>query len=903
MAGPIASLFVALGLDAREFTVGIDKATSSVKGFTSNTKLAMTAIGGVATLGFAALTKGALESEAAQGKFQAATGASAEEAKAFVKDMDSLAGSTGAAGKSFEEIASAGTAVAQQFGLTGKAGAALTDDFLEFAKVTGQDATGAVNDFDAALDAFGEPAERAAGLMDQLVASNQKYGTDAGPAAVDALAQMAPVLQGMNLGLDEGVGLLNLMESAGINAADGTKILKTALDKLPDGSDFNDLIAQLGAIEDPVKRAAAASEILGPALGPKLANAIKPGMTSLDEFGISADEAADASDKAADAMLTTGDKIKGFFDKLSAGLRDVSTDFGPVLTGFATIASTIVTIAPALIEALGPGIKKAGGVLGKLFGESLSDNIVVTAVGAAGTIIGNLTADLVKAVTTSWDKVAAFLTTGATGAAIARVGAISSAIYAAAAGAVEALAGALTRAWLAIPGSASVMAAARAAGNSVGLAFQVGFIVAIPAIALALLNELNKKIGVTAWWSGIFGGAPEAAEPAASAAGVEIGATVGDGIIEGLPKPGDPDFIGPIESLVQSGEQPAETGGQSVGRNFVSGFGRGIDGGLAAMPRVDFGEIRAFATALSDAYKLGTGVVSKLTQGLWDNRSTLFQTAADLKDVLKNGLTPEETVTEALGKKWIRLVRRGMESERIGAKEKAQQLAADIINTIEDASGGTPNSKSLHRIGQLWDELLESGLTEQQALQLLKGAGVDVNSAFVQGLLSPKAENKRENAGGDMADDVRSGINSRNWNGWGWNTAGAWITGFKNKFEAFSWANLINSTIGPKYSGQSPPKEGPLHYIDKWGFNVGAAWIEGFGKALGMGVGTVAGPSMSMPTAALPGLALAAAASGNPTVINIYGLFGGPSGLDDLQRALDGRNRQTVRGANRTAAR
>jgi hypothetical protein len=90
---------------------------AKVKGSFGDLAKTALSLGGAA--GFGAITAGALQAEAAQGKFMAATGASREEAKQFVSGMDSLAGSAGAVGMSFDDIAAAGTMVEQQFGITG----------------------------------------------------------------------------------------------------------------------------------------------------------------------------------------------------------------------------------------------------------------------------------------------------------------------------------------------------------------------------------------------------------------------------------------------------------------------------------------------------------------------------------------------------------------------------------------------------------------------------------------------------------------------------------------------------------------------------------------------------------------------------------------------------------------
>jgi hypothetical protein len=108
-----AQLLVNLVVKSNASSVlGKDKTTLGDLGKT------LLSVGGAA--GFGALTAGALSAEAAQGKFMAATGESRAEAEKFVTGMDSLAGSAGSVGMKFEDIASAGTMVAQQFGTTGQ---------------------------------------------------------------------------------------------------------------------------------------------------------------------------------------------------------------------------------------------------------------------------------------------------------------------------------------------------------------------------------------------------------------------------------------------------------------------------------------------------------------------------------------------------------------------------------------------------------------------------------------------------------------------------------------------------------------------------------------------------------------------------------------------------------------
>ena len=328
--------------------------------------------------------------ESAQGGFIAATGASTAEAELFTDSMRGLMGETTLAGIGMGKLAETGIAVTQQFQTTGEETSNLTKAFSEYAKVTKSDATVAVNSFDAALDAFGLPASEATHLMDMLVASNQEYGTVAGPKAVDTIARMAPALTAMGLGLDDAVALLNLFEAAGINADTAQRGLNTAITKLPPGESFDDVVRSLGEIENPADRAAAAIEIFGTTAGPKLAAAIQPGTTGLAEFAVGAEESEGATSEAAAALVTSADKMAAASDRMAAAALGMSEAIGPISTVAAEAAPALGGMATQLTglkagaDIASGGIKLlSSGALKPLMALLVPGGKIVLAVGAA----------------------------------------------------------------------------------------------------------------------------------------------------------------------------------------------------------------------------------------------------------------------------------------------------------------------------------------------------------------------------------------------------------------------------------------------------------------------------------------------------------------------------------------
>lgn len=392
MAGPLGKLTAVLGLDAREFQGGIKDAQKSLGGFGIDSAKVFKGIGLGAAAGFALATKGAVEAQEAQGKFMAATGATRDEAKKFVSQMDALAGSAGTVGMSFEDIAALGTKVEQQFGTTGDKTRELTENVAEFAKVTGSDATQAASDLEDTLSAYGLSADDATGFMDALVQSNQKFGTDVGPATLDTLRKMSAQLQATGGDIDDGIGFLNLFEQAGLDANAAATGLNTAIKTLKPGQTIDDLIAQVGGIEDPLERAQTAAKLFGKRAGPQLAEAIKPGMTSLDDFKVSGDDAGTHFHDAANGMLTDADKIAGIGAKIAAGAREIGQEFGPFVTAFASLGTLF---GPAIVKGLSAGWGVVEPVIASLWARLAQSTLIARviealAAGAGSTYVTSL---------------------------------------------------------------------------------------------------------------------------------------------------------------------------------------------------------------------------------------------------------------------------------------------------------------------------------------------------------------------------------------------------------------------------------------------------------------------------------------------------------------------------------
>jgi TP901 family phage tail tape measure protein len=154
-------------------------------------------------------------------KFQVNTGATADQAAVFSNQLRELyRGNT----DSIDDLAAAATLVTQRFGEQDEALAATTQNFLDYAKVTGQDTTGAVDalaDIMAKMNLdMGEGVE----VMDALVAVAQKTGTPI-EELQGALAASAGQFTAMGFSGTEAVAMLGALSAAGLDAGKMTVAL------------------------------------------------------------------------------------------------------------------------------------------------------------------------------------------------------------------------------------------------------------------------------------------------------------------------------------------------------------------------------------------------------------------------------------------------------------------------------------------------------------------------------------------------------------------------------------------------------------------------------------------------------------------------------------------------------
>lgn len=830
MAGEVASLFVKLGLDATEFQKGIDAAGKTTDGLGAKTKTlqgigstAFKGLGVAASAGFALATKGALEAQSAQGDFMAATGASRDEAKLFVSSMDGLAGSAGAVGLSFESIASTGQMVEQQFGTTGQQTADLTENVLEFAKVTKQDATGAAADLEDTLSAYGMSADDAAGFMDKLVASNQKFGTDVGPEALGVIRDLAPALTAAGGSADDAVGFLNAFETAGQDAGAAAKGLRTAVSNLKPGQSIDDLIAQVGAIEDPLQRAKKATELFGKGAGQKFAEVIQPGMTSLDDFKVSAEDASGAVHQGAEDMLTDADRIRGIFDKLGAGARELGQTFGPALMGISSLGSLAAPFAKSgidLIKKLGAAILPQATATGVATGAAMAEG---EAEGAGG----------VNAIKSIGSRIAAMsVPLAAEGTTVGT--AIGSAMSGAALIAFASVAAAplQTPVWI-----------AKLTGTDYDSQMQgVGKFWADSTLT-GVSDELKQGAGAaftTAFNEAKASGASnDAAAQAGAAAGAaflssasdELRDHTADDLREGMAQSGVATIFANDQALTAAGIQLGDTVSSSASDSLASGMADVVATGSSAF------EQHWHSDALPVFTSSGPQAMRVLTQGLMQSLPDAHQVWKDYVSGVKNTLDPMKEMTWLEGKLSSEKLAKGLESKNPFVREKAQLTRDTLQGQLDD----------LHKLG--YDD------------------GTDLGKGVASGV-----DSQTDDVGSE-ASDYQDQVDKLPWHQWGVNVGTEYGQGVAAGINGVNFTGKIDHLLD-LLKGFSPPKKGPIRDAVLSAVHVGEAYgnllIDGAVSSVARRVGEIRGalmPDLSAPALSSIGhSALAGAGAAGLTV-------------------------------------
>jgi len=317
--------------------------------------------------------------------------------------IDSMITKTGAAGDSLEAMEDAVTNIATtiptdfqtaadavgevaiRFDDVGEDLEWLSGQFVRFAAVNNIDVTTAVDNVQAAMAAFGETTDGASYILDMLTTAAQETGVDVNQLTT-SLTQNAGAMKEMGFSIQDSAFFLANLNKNGVDASSVMTGLKKAWQNAAkDGKsmddvlkDMNDTIVNATTDQEAYQKAI---EVFGAKAGPAIAQAMRDGRLSLEEFNYSLDDFDDNLNSTFEATLDPIDQTTLAMNELKLTGSELSSTIQELLIPIFEILreklkalrewwsglddnqkKTIVKIA-AIIAAIGPLLVIIGKVI------------------------------------------------------------------------------------------------------------------------------------------------------------------------------------------------------------------------------------------------------------------------------------------------------------------------------------------------------------------------------------------------------------------------------------------------------------------------------------------------------------------------------------------------------------